>query len=155
MHWTRCPRRLWMPHPWRHSRPGWMWLWAAWSAGWRPCTQQGVETRWSLWSFSTQAILWSYDSMIDYGLWVTSTCDCCHLNTRAELSTFLYMVCCNRKVSFLLLLQSPAMGKENMGNRVFKSYTHTSSHCIIITKIWWWAVLYLCFVWRLEVVLTI
>uniref|UniRef100_A0A669QYE1 Reverse transcriptase domain-containing protein n=1 Tax=Phasianus colchicus TaxID=9054 RepID=A0A669QYE1_PHACC len=23
----RCPRRLWMPHPWRHSRPGWMWLW--------------------------------------------------------------------------------------------------------------------------------
>jgi len=33
-----CPRRLWMPHPWRHSRPGWMWLWAAWSGGWRPCT---------------------------------------------------------------------------------------------------------------------
>ena len=30
-----------MPHPWRHSRPGWMWLWAAWSGGWRPCTQQG------------------------------------------------------------------------------------------------------------------
>jgi len=21
---TGCPRRLWMPHPWRHSRPGWM-----------------------------------------------------------------------------------------------------------------------------------
>jgi len=38
---TGCPRRLWMPHPWRHSRPGWMWLWAAWSAGWRPCTWQG------------------------------------------------------------------------------------------------------------------
>jgi len=37
-HWTGCPRRLWMPHPWRHSRPGWMWLWAAWSAGWWPCT---------------------------------------------------------------------------------------------------------------------
>ena len=35
---TGCPRRLWMPHPWRHSRPGWMWLWAAWSAGWWPCT---------------------------------------------------------------------------------------------------------------------
>ena len=30
MHWNR----LWMPHPWRHSRPGWMWLWAAWAAGW-------------------------------------------------------------------------------------------------------------------------
>ena len=26
-HWTGCPRRLWMPHRWRHSRPGWMWLW--------------------------------------------------------------------------------------------------------------------------------
>jgi len=34
MHGTGCPRRLWMPHPCRHSRPGWMWRWAAWSAGW-------------------------------------------------------------------------------------------------------------------------
>jgi len=24
---------LLMPYPWRHSRPGWMWLWAAWSSG--------------------------------------------------------------------------------------------------------------------------
>jgi len=23
---------------WKPGRPGWMWLWAAWSAGWRPCT---------------------------------------------------------------------------------------------------------------------
>ena len=38
MHWTGCPRRLWMPHPWRHSRPDWMWLWAAWCGGWQPCT---------------------------------------------------------------------------------------------------------------------
>ena len=22
---------------WRHSRPGWMWLWAVWSIVWRPC----------------------------------------------------------------------------------------------------------------------
>ena len=36
-----CSRRLWMPHPWRHSRPDWIWLWAAWSGGWRPCTEQG------------------------------------------------------------------------------------------------------------------
>jgi len=27
-----------MPHPCRHSRPGWMWLWAAWAAGWQPLT---------------------------------------------------------------------------------------------------------------------
>ena len=33
-HWKSCPRRLRMPHPWRHSRPGWLWLWAAWCGGW-------------------------------------------------------------------------------------------------------------------------
>jgi len=38
---TRCPERLWMPHPCMHSRPGWMWLWATWAGGWRPCTWQG------------------------------------------------------------------------------------------------------------------
>ena len=26
------------PHPWRHSRPDWMWLWAAWSGGCQLCT---------------------------------------------------------------------------------------------------------------------
>ena len=35
---TGCPRRLWLSHCWRHSRPGWMWIWAAWSGGWRRCT---------------------------------------------------------------------------------------------------------------------
>ena len=39
--WHTGTRRLWMPHPWRHSRPGWMWLWAAWAAGWQPC--RGLE----------------------------------------------------------------------------------------------------------------
>ena len=29
-----------------------------------PAQSRGVETSWSLWSFSTQAILWFYDSMI-------------------------------------------------------------------------------------------
>ena len=36
--------RLWMPHPWRCSGPGWMGLWAAWSSircgGWWPYLQQ-------------------------------------------------------------------------------------------------------------------
>ena len=27
---TGCPERLWMPRPWRCSRPGWMGPWAAW-----------------------------------------------------------------------------------------------------------------------------
>jgi len=30
-----------MPLPWRHSRPGWMWLWAARSSCWQPCPWQG------------------------------------------------------------------------------------------------------------------
>ena len=42
---TGCPRRLWMSHPWRHSRPGWMWLWAAWSVVGNPAHSRGVETR--------------------------------------------------------------------------------------------------------------
>ena len=33
-HWNRLPKEVVVPHPWRHSRPGWMWLWAAWSGGW-------------------------------------------------------------------------------------------------------------------------
>jgi len=28
------PERWWMPHPWKHSRSGWMGLWATWSS-WR------------------------------------------------------------------------------------------------------------------------
>ena len=42
---TGCLERLWMPHPWRCSRPGWMGSWAAWSSikhrGWWPCLWQG------------------------------------------------------------------------------------------------------------------
>ena len=32
-----CPARLWMTLPWKHSRPGWMGLWATWSRGRCPC----------------------------------------------------------------------------------------------------------------------
>jgi len=42
---TGCPERLWMLHPWRCSRPGWMRPWATWSStrsgGWWPCLWQG------------------------------------------------------------------------------------------------------------------
>ena len=42
---TGCPERLWMPHPWRCSRPAWMGAWAAWSSikwgGWWPCLWWG------------------------------------------------------------------------------------------------------------------
>jgi len=33
-HWNRLPKEVVDAHPWRHSRPGWMWLWAAWYGGW-------------------------------------------------------------------------------------------------------------------------
>lgn len=49
---------------------GWTWLRASWSGGCRPCTSQGVGTRWALWSFAIQAILWLYDSI----LWTTPPC---------------------------------------------------------------------------------
>ena len=43
--WHSCPDRLWMLHPWRCSRPGWMGPWAAWSSikcgDWWPCLWQG------------------------------------------------------------------------------------------------------------------
>ena len=64
---TGCPRRLWMPQPWRHSRPGWMWLWAAWSDGWRPCTQKGGWNYMifeALFNSGHSMILWFYDSLI-------------------------------------------------------------------------------------------
>ena len=47
-----------MPPPWKHSRPGWMGLWATWARGRWPCLQQGVGITWS---FQPKP---SYDSMI-------------------------------------------------------------------------------------------
>ena len=37
-HWNRLPKVVVDACRWRHSKPGWMCLWAAWSSGWRPCT---------------------------------------------------------------------------------------------------------------------
>jgi len=63
------------PHPLRHSRPGWMGSWAAWSGRWQPCPQQGVGTRWASRSSPTLAILWFYDYMIIWSSWCTSPGD--------------------------------------------------------------------------------
>ena len=48
MPWSlSCPERLWMPHPWRCSRPGWTGPGAAWFSitcgDWWPCMQHGLE----------------------------------------------------------------------------------------------------------------
>ena len=65
---TGCPERLWMPCPWRCSRPGWMGPWTAWSSirygGWWPCLQQAG---WSVMILEVPSnprqsmILWFYD----------------------------------------------------------------------------------------------
>ena len=38
---TGWPENLWLPSPWKCSRPGWMRLWATWSGGSCPCPWQG------------------------------------------------------------------------------------------------------------------
>ena len=57
--WHSCPAKLWCPTVWRHSRPGWMWPWAAWAGGWQPCPWQEVGAGWALRSLLTQTILCS------------------------------------------------------------------------------------------------
>jgi len=67
-----CQERCWVPHPWRHSRPGWTELWATWSSCRCPCSLQGSWTRWPLKVPSN-----SNDSMISYKwllIWVDSHC---------------------------------------------------------------------------------
>jgi len=67
---TGYPERLWMPRPWRCSRPGWMGTWAAWSSitcrGWWPCLWLGGGDSWSLTSLPTWAFLWFCDSVISF-----------------------------------------------------------------------------------------
>ena len=40
---TGCPKRWWMPHPWKHSKLVWMGTWATWSSWSCPCSLHGVE----------------------------------------------------------------------------------------------------------------
>lgn len=46
-YWHSHPEKLWMSHPWSHSRPVWMGLWAAWAGKEQPYPQQGVGAGWS------------------------------------------------------------------------------------------------------------
>ena len=65
---TGCSERLWVLHPWRCSRPGWMGLWAAWSSiryrGWWPCLWQEGWSFMILGDPSSQVILWFYDTKL-------------------------------------------------------------------------------------------
>ena len=55
-----------MPHPWKHSRPGWTALWATWSSGRCLCLLQGGWTRWPLKVASNPnySMILFYNSMI-------------------------------------------------------------------------------------------
>jgi len=53
---TGCPEVWWMPCPWRHSRSGWMGLWANWSSCRCPCSLQ--ESWGPIRSLLTQTMLW-------------------------------------------------------------------------------------------------
>jgi len=65
-HWTGCPEKLWMPHPWRNSRTGWIGLWAAWTGGWQPYPRQGSWNRVIFKILSkTYAILRFYDLKVN------------------------------------------------------------------------------------------
>lgn len=33
-HWHWCPEKLWVSHPWRWPRPGWVGPWSTWSGEW-------------------------------------------------------------------------------------------------------------------------
>jgi len=62
---TGCPERLWMPHPWRCSRPGWI---GPWQPGLvlngeidGPACGRGIGASWTLKSLPTQTILWFCD----------------------------------------------------------------------------------------------
>jgi len=41
--WHSCPEKLWVPHPWRRSRPGWMGPWAAELVGSSSVHGRGLE----------------------------------------------------------------------------------------------------------------
>jgi len=40
--WHCCPEKLWMPHPWWHTRPGWVGHWAACSGRGQPAHSSGL-----------------------------------------------------------------------------------------------------------------
>ena len=80
-----------MPHPWKHSRSGWMGLWATWSS-WRcPCSLQGVRARWPLKVPSNtnhSTILWFYERWM-----IRQAAICCtwliHMNEKVRAPAFL------------------------------------------------------------------
>jgi len=62
---AQLPKEAVVPHPWRHSRPGWMGPWAAWAGGGQPCPWKGLGLG-GLWGPfqpkpSYYSIIWFYN----------------------------------------------------------------------------------------------
>ena len=56
-HWTRLPKKWWLPHHWKCSKSSWMGIWATWSHGRCPRPCQGGWKR----SLPAQTIVWFYE----------------------------------------------------------------------------------------------
>ena len=95
---TGCPGKLWLPPPWKCSRPGWMELWATWSSGRCPYSWQGFGTRWSLRSLPTLTVLW-FCTVLSCDLLVGKVC------LRACLHLAIYSVFCTIGLSCVLVLR--------------------------------------------------
>jgi len=100
---TGCPERLWMPHPWRCSRPGWMGPWTAWSSikcgGWWPCLWRGIGAWWSLRSLPTQAILWFYCLWIFKFIPIFSVISLYHLQLNSVAINSPVHISCGKKTT--------------------------------------------------------
>lgn len=82
-----------------------------------PAHDEGVETRWSLWSFSVQAILWFYDSvLLSY---------CYDMN-----KLFLYIQECGLSVVSYILLDHWEYSEVFKGSTLTpRSYSSTAVAC--------------------------
>lgn len=59
------PEKMWMPHPWKGSKPGWMGLWASWFSGRCPYPWHGG---WKEMIFNVNfVILWFYSGQFLLG----------------------------------------------------------------------------------------
>ena len=107
---TGCPERLWMPRPWRCSRPGWMGASAAWSSikwgGWWSCLWWGG---WSLMNLevpsnpSYSMILWKFTQIISC-TFVVKTCWAVSFPALQNMEDFSPKYC----------VQPIAVGQENL-----------------------------------------
>ena len=67
---AQLPREAVVPHPWRHSRPGWMRPLAAWAPGWQACLQW--DWKWIGFKVSSNLIHSMVLRFYDFTVWRVS-----------------------------------------------------------------------------------